>query len=75
MTTQADRTLQIGILGAAKIAQLFVASVRPSRKIQVRAVASRDLARAESFAREFGIGVVHATYDALLADPAIDHSA
>ncbi|MEP7183096.1 MAG: Gfo/Idh/MocA family oxidoreductase [Betaproteobacteria bacterium] len=72
MTTSADRPLQIGILGAAKIARLFVDAVRPSTKVRVRAVASRDVAKAQSFATELGIPEVHATYDALLADPAVD---
>jgi len=35
-------------------------------------VASRDVARAQTFARETGIPQVHATYEAMLADPAID---
>jgi predicted dehydrogenase len=65
-------TLRIGILGAAKIARLFVEQVRPSRKVTMRAVASRDARRARAFADELGIGVVHASYEALLADPEID---
>jgi predicted dehydrogenase len=64
--------LRIGILGAARIARLFVDSVRPSKKVAVIALAARDPRRAQAFATEFGIPRVHATYDALLADPAID---
>jgi D-xylose 1-dehydrogenase (NADP+, D-xylono-1,5-lactone-forming) len=63
--------LQIGIFGAARIARLFVQGVRPSRKVQVRAVASRDAERAQSFARDCGIPEVHATYDSMLEDPSI----
>ncbi len=63
--------LQIGIFGAAKIARLFVEAVRPSAKVQVRAVASRDAERAQTFARDCRIPQVHATYDSLLADSAI----
>jgi predicted dehydrogenase len=63
--------LQIGIFGAAKIARLFVEGVRPSRNVQVRAVASRDGERARTFARDCGIPEIHTTYDSLLADPAI----
>jgi predicted dehydrogenase len=72
MTISAERPLQIGILGAAKIARLFVDAVRPSHKIEVRAVAGRDVAREQGFARDLGIPVVHPSYDAMLADPAID---
>ncbi len=63
--------LQIGIFGAARIARLFVEGVRPSAKVQVRAVASRDAERARTFAHDCGIPHVHATYESLLADPAI----
>jgi predicted dehydrogenase len=40
--------------------------------VQVRAVASRDAERARAFANECGTLRVHATYDSLLADSAID---
>jgi len=72
MTSPSPQTLRIGILGAARIARSFAAAVRPSRKIHVQAVASRDTARAQDFARETRVPQVHATYEALLADPAID---
>jgi len=72
MTSSSSRPLRIGILGAARIARSFVEAVRPSSKIVVTAVASRDGERAAAFARELGIGRVHASYDALFADPDID---
>jgi len=40
--------------------------------MQVRAVASRNVERARSFAHDCGIPQVHATYESLLADSAID---
>ncbi len=64
--------LRVGVLGAARIARLFVDSVRGSRKVAVVAVAAREPARARAFAAELGIARVHATYDALLADPEIE---
>jgi xylose dehydrogenase (NAD/NADP) len=64
--------LRLGILGAAKIARQFVAAARGSAKIELHAVASRDVDRARAFADEAGIPVVHATYEALLADPSVD---
>ncbi len=72
MTASSPRPLRIGILGAANIARLFVAGVRPSLKVAVTAVASRDAERGRKFASETGIAQVHATYEALLADPEID---
>jgi len=64
--------LRIGILGAARIARLFVEGVRPSGRLRVHAVASRDVERAQAFARETGVTRVHSSYDALLADREID---
>ena len=64
--------LRIGVLGAARIARLFVEAVRPSSKVSVTAVASRDPGRAAAVARDTGIARVHPSYDALFADPAID---
>src|SRR4051794_14996875 len=64
--------LRIGVLGAARIASLFVAAVRPSAKVAVTAVASRDAGRAAAFAQDTGIERVHASYEALFADPDID---
>ncbi len=64
--------LRIGVLGAARIARLFVEAVRPSTKVSVVALASRDVPRAEAFAKECGVERVLPGYDALLADPGID---
>ena len=65
--------LRIGILGAATIAPM--ALLRPAREVaeaEAFAVAARDPARAARFAKKHGIPRVHASYDALLADPEID---
>ncbi|MBS0319778.1 MAG: Gfo/Idh/MocA family oxidoreductase [Proteobacteria bacterium] len=64
--------LRLGVLGAARIARLFVEAVRPSSKVVVAAVAARDTERGRAFAADLGIPQVHASYDALLADPAIE---
>jgi predicted dehydrogenase len=65
--------LRIGVLGAARIAPPAI--VKPARAVdgtEVVAVAARDRARAERFARRHGIPTVHTSYDALLADPDVD---
>jgi predicted dehydrogenase len=72
MKSSSAGPLRIGVVGAANIARLFVQAVRPSAKVTVAAVASRDVERATVFAREHGIERVHASYDALLADAGID---
>jgi predicted dehydrogenase len=71
MTTAAP--LRIGILGAARIAPM--ALIRPARSVPeaaIVAVAARDPARAEKFARKHGIARVAASYDELIRDPQID---
>lgn len=67
-----DRPLRFGVLGTANIARAFIAGVVPSAKVTVAAVASRDPAKAEAFARETGVPRFHGTYEALLADQEID---
>jgi len=65
-------TLQIGVLGAARITP--AALIRPARSIpQVRiaAVAARDPARAAAFAAEHKIPKTFSSYAELLADPGI----
>ncbi|MEO7736389.1 MAG: Gfo/Idh/MocA family oxidoreductase [Kofleriaceae bacterium] len=64
-------SLRIGILGAAKIAGSFMVGAKASSRVEVVAVASRDRARGEDFARTHGIARA-CSYDELLADPAID---
>jgi predicted dehydrogenase len=66
-------TVRIGVLGAARIAP--PALIQPALVldgVRVVAIAARDRNRAASFAAKHGIPTVHDTYDALLADPAID---
>jgi predicted dehydrogenase len=68
-----EAPLRIGVLGAAKITPM--ALIRPAREVagvEVAAVAARDPVRAEKFASKHGVPRVHASYEALLADDAID---
>lgn len=65
------RPIRIGILGAARIANAFVAGARLSEHVEIAAVASRDAARAESFARANEISHT-LSYEQLLAAPDID---
>ena len=64
--------LRMGVLGAANIARQFIAGVRGSALVAVECVASRDAAKGRDFAAETGVARSCASYEALLADPAID---
>ncbi len=61
-----------GILSTARINLPVIAAARASDRFEVVAVASREQARADGYAREHGIGRAHGTYEALLEDPDVD---
>jgi predicted dehydrogenase len=65
-------TAQWGLLSTARINDKFLEGVAEARDSAVLAIASRDHARAESYAAERGIPRAYGSYDALLADPDID---
>ena len=64
--------IRFGILSTARINRLVLAGARESDRVEVAAVASRDLARAEAYAREWGIERAYGSYEELLADPDLD---
>jgi xylose dehydrogenase (NAD/NADP) len=62
--------LRLGLLSTARI-NVEVLDAMPAR-VEAVAVASRDAARAEAYAREHGLARAHGSYEALLADPEVD---
>jgi xylose dehydrogenase (NAD/NADP) len=61
-----------GLLSTARINRAVLAGARESDRVDVIAVASRDEARAEAYARENGIERAYGSYDALLEDPDVE---
>lgn len=62
-----------GVLGVAGIAvKKVIPAMRQCRHSVVTAIASRDLAKAESAASRLGIAKAYGSYEALLADPEVD---
>jgi xylose dehydrogenase (NAD/NADP) len=61
-----------GFLSTANINRKVLAGVRGSAAVDVVAVASRDQARADSYARKHGIERAHGSYEALLEDPEVE---
>ena len=61
-----------GFLSTAKINARVLKGARKSDRVEVVAVGSRDLGRAEAYARETGIERAHGSYEALLADDGVD---
>ena len=64
--------LRLGILGTAKIAEGLADGLVGSTLVRVDAVASRRADAAAGFAARHGIPRSHASYEAMLADPALD---
>jgi predicted dehydrogenase len=65
-------SVRFGVISTARINRLLLAGARESDRVEVVAVASRDLARAEDYAREHGIERAHGSYEALLDDPEVE---
>jgi D-xylose 1-dehydrogenase (NADP+, D-xylono-1,5-lactone-forming) len=61
-----------GIISTAHINRLVLAGARESDRVEVVAVASRNQARAEAYAREKGIERAYGSYEALLGDPEVE---
>jgi predicted dehydrogenase len=61
-----------GILSTANINRRLIPGAHASAKVDLVAVASRERARAEAYAREWGIERAHGSYEALLEDPEIE---
>ncbi len=61
-----------GLLSTAAINAAILGGARETDAAEIVAVASRDLARAEGYAREHGIERAHGSYEALLEDPDVE---
>jgi D-xylose 1-dehydrogenase (NADP+, D-xylono-1,5-lactone-forming) len=62
--------VRFGILGTARVARAFFE--QPIEGVQIVGIASRELLRAEAFAREFNISKSFGSYEEMLGDPLID---
>ncbi len=67
-----DEPLRIGILGAARIAELAIVKPAQATGMRLVAVAARDGERAATFARAHGVERVVASYQDLVEDDEVD---
>lgn len=65
-------TMQVGYIGAGNIAEQMAATIARMDGAENYAVAARDPERARAFAERWGFSRAHASYEELLADPAVD---
>src|SRR2546423_10875859 len=61
-----------GIISTADINRKVIPGAHASPRVDLVAVASRDQARADEYARKWEIERAYGSYEALLADPAIE---
>ncbi len=68
--------MNVAIIGAGAIARNMCATIRGmkelGRPVELYAIASRSLEKAEAFAREQGVLKAYGSYEAMLADPEVD---
>jgi D-xylose 1-dehydrogenase (NADP+, D-xylono-1,5-lactone-forming) len=64
--------LRLGILSTAAIGARILAAAAGSPDVEVVAVASRELSRAERLARDWSVERAYGSYNELLADEAVD---
>jgi predicted dehydrogenase len=68
-----EAPLRIGMLGCAEIAEsAMFKAIEQGAPITVAAVAARDPARADAYASQWGVPKVYMSYEALLAEAAVD---
>ena len=64
--------IRMGILGAGGIAGAFARAAPDFASIELAAIGSRSQAKAEAFARQFGLPKAYGTYQSVVDDPEID---
>jgi xylose dehydrogenase (NAD/NADP) len=67
-----DPSVRLGVISTARINEAIMDGARASDRIDVVAVASRELSRATTYAVEHGIERPYGSYDAMLADPDLE---
>ena len=64
--------MNIGILGAGKIAGVMADTINRMTDVKLYAVGSRSWEKANAFANEFAIDKAYGSYEELVSDDAID---
>ena len=70
--TVAGEPLRVGVLGAARIAELAIVKPAHATGTRLVTVAARDRKRAEAFAAEHGVERVADSYGDVVADPEVE---
>lgn len=65
-------TLRIGLIGLGKITTRFARVLNTMDKVEIAAVASRDLSRSKKFAQEFNAKTVCTKYEEVIQSKDVD---
>lgn len=63
---------KIAIMGTGNIAKTMARTIKRMKNVKVYAVASRDMTRAQAFAKEFGVKKTYGSYEEMVKDSKID---
>ncbi len=63
---------RIGIIGAGWIARKMCSAISPFTDMEIYAIASRTMEKAEAFAAEHNISKTYGSYEEMVCDPAVD---
>ncbi|GCB36445.1 oxidoreductase [Bacteroides faecalis] len=66
------KTYRIGIIGAGHIARKMAHTLANMEGVERYAIASRDIAKSENFAKEWGFSHAYGSYEELANDPVVD---
>lgn len=64
--------MKIGIIGPGSIADTVAQTLVQMQEVELYAVASRDLAKAQAFAEKFGFEKAYGSYEEMLCDPQLE---
>lgn len=65
-------SVKFGIIGLGKISNRFAAALKTVPGVELAAVASRDQARSDDFARQYGAARAYANYQDVILDKEVD---
>jgi predicted dehydrogenase len=72
MSQETGRKLRWGVMGAARINRRLIPGLKQASNAELIGIASRDQAKAEEAARNYGAPRIYTSYEALLDDPEIE---
>ncbi|MHB8630282.1 MAG: Gfo/Idh/MocA family protein [Aggregatilineales bacterium] len=68
----AEKRVRWGLLSTARINERLIPAIKESQRSELLGVASRSQSKADKYAKQWGIPRAYGSYEAMLADPAID---